>query len=88
MKNKTNYEFSFRCKFLSQGAESVDGLILALEGSASLLKEFKPLIESGKIVSDFTGADDDYISFYTNDKEIADRYNMTKFPHDVIGIGN
>ena len=79
MKELPIYEKSWRNKWLTCEAKSVNDMITSLEAAIAQLKELQAVKE---ITWNFKSADDDYIFYYTQNKEVARKYGMRRYDED------
>jgi hypothetical protein len=67
------YERLWRNKFLTLDAKTIDDFIMTFESVLSELKEWKA---AGIILDPESGTSDDYATFITVDKQVADQYGF------------
>lgn len=65
------YSLTLRNKFLTVDAENITDMIESLQSHVNFLKELR---DAGIELEH--GQEDDYATFYTEDKEIADRFGF------------
>lgn len=73
------YEILWRNKWITSEAKTIDDFIETYEGLVSLFRMWK---EKGIILDDDSGIDDDYATFYTFNKEVAEELQFKKWDQD------
>ena len=72
------YDMTWRNKWITGNAKSIDDMISSYEGALSELRILKHEIDAGKVFGIFDSAEDDYIDFATADKEVAEMLDFTE----------
>lgn len=67
------YETTWRNKFLTLDAKSIDEMVAGLEGAVAILKEMG---DAGVTLDDDGGVADDYARLVTTDREVAQRFDF------------
>lgn len=73
------YEFTWRNKWLTSDAKSIDDMIATLRGAADDLQRMK---ERGVTLRDDGGVGDDYATLVTTDAEVAAEFGFEVMPVD------
>ena len=77
-KRKRIYETTWRNKWLTAHAESLDEMIQALRDAATRLEQMR----NDGVEADFGSAPDDYISLSTTNAALAQKYGLDELSHD------
>jgi len=76
---KIRYVYSWRNKWITSHAGSIDDFIKTFEGLAKMFKEWK---EMGIKLNPDSGIGDDYAEFYTDDMDVAIKAQFTFYLDD------
>lgn len=73
------YEYLWRNKWITSEAETIDDFIETYEGLLAMFKEWR---DKGVLLDLESGIGDDYATFYTDNKDLADELGFEEWEYE------